>query len=175
MRWLWLAILGAGFASAEPHRVVLVQELVRVEAMERKVVVLFPLEQQGAQLEVKFASKRGGEGVRLAVFYTGSDVPLAGTTYELTGTIRTPLVRDREYRVEIENLRQRLGHALVDIEVTLVFGARPEAPTPSSTRTLDPQRKLYTIVSSLTLFAMIVAYSAIRLTPTILERWRGDR
>ena len=175
MKWLLLAFMAASFVNAEPTRVVLLHELVRVEAMERKSVVLFPLEQQDANLEVNFASKRGGEGVRLTLSATGSNVPLAGTTYELTGTLRTPLAREREYRVEIENLRQRLGHALVDVEVTLIFGARPDPPPASSAKTLDPRRRLYTIIASLSLFVMILAYSAIRLTPPILERWRAGR
>ena len=46
-----LALLTVGGAAAEPRRLVLLQELVRVEAMERKTVVLFPLTQQGAQDE----------------------------------------------------------------------------------------------------------------------------
>ncbi len=175
MKRLLLAILATAAAVAEPQRVVLVQELVRLEAMERKTVVLFPLEQQDAQLEVKFASKRGGEGVRMAVFEAGAREPLVATGYELTGALRAPLGREREYRVEIENLRQRLGHALVDVDVALVFGAKPEAPPPSAARGLEPQRRLYTIVSSLTLFGLIVAYSAIKLTPPLLQRWRGER
>lgn len=173
MRWLSLALLSAGFAHAEPVRVVLLQELLRVEAMARKAVVLFPLEQQDAQLEVQFASKRGGEGVRLAVYAADSNVPLAGTTYELSGALRTPLPKNGRYRVEIENLRQRLGHALVDVEVSLVFGTHPEPPPASSAKSLDPRRRLYTVIVSLSLFAMILAYSAIRLTPSILKRWRA--
>jgi len=175
MNWLLLALIAARFANAEPPRIVLIHELVRLEAMERKSVVAFPLQQQDANLEVKFASKRGGEGVRLTLYATGANVPIAGTTYELTGTLRTPLARERQYRVEVENLRQRLGHALVDVEVTLIFGAHPDAPAASSAKTLDPRRRLYTIIASLSLFAMILAYSAIRLTPPILERWRAGR
>lgn len=175
MKWLPLALAAAGFASAEPSRAVLLQELLRVEAMERKPVVLFPLAQQDAQLEVKFTSKRGGEGVRLAVYAANSDVPLAGTPYELSGILRSPLTREGQYRVEIENLRQRLGHAVVDVEVSLIFGGRPEPPPASSAKTLDPRRRLYTIIASLSLFALIAAYSAIRLTPPILERWRAGR
>lgn len=175
MSRLLLLMIGIGLAGAEPRRVVLVQELVRVEAMERKTVVLFPLEQQGAQLEVKFASKHGGEGVRMAVYEKDSTQPLAGTSYEVAAAVKTPLERERAYRVEIENLRQRLGHALVDVEVTLVFGAR-SAPAPASeTRTLAPQRKRTVIIASLALFGLIFAYSAVRLTPPILDRWRGIR
>jgi len=57
----------------------------------------------------------------------------------------------------------------------LIFGGRPEAPPASAAKVLDPKRRLYTIIASLSLFALIVAYSAIRLTPSILERWRGER
>lgn len=160
--------------GADGQRVVLVQELIRAEAMEKKTVVLFPLEQQGAQLEVKFASKQSGEGVRMAVYTKGSNQPLAGTTYEVTGAIRLPIERDHEYRVELENMRQRLGHALVDVEVTLVFGGRPEAPPASAAQPLDPQRRFYTILTSLSLFGLMAGYAAIRLTPSILQRWRGE-
>jgi hypothetical protein len=175
MKSLLLALLASGFANADGPRVVLLHELVRVEAMERKSVVLFPLEQQDAQLEVKFVSKRGGEGVRFEVYATTATVPLTGTTYELFGTFRAPLAREGHYRLEIENLRQRLGYALVDVEVTLVFGAHAEQRPASSATTLDPRRRLYTVIGSLSLFAMIIAYSAIRLTPPILDRWRSGR
>jgi hypothetical protein len=130
---------------------------------------------QGGQIEVKFASKRGGEGVRVAVYERGAREPLAATKYELDGEFRTPLARQHEYRVEVENLRQRLGHALVDLEVTLVFGARAEAAPPDAARPLDPARRRYTIATSLALFGLILAYSAIKLTPPVLERWRGER
>jgi hypothetical protein len=176
MKWVGFALFASSIAAADPSRVVLLQELVRVEAMERKQVMLFPLEQQDAQLEIKFVSRRGGEGVKLAVYAVNSNVPLAGTVYEVEGALRTALARQSQYRVEIENLRQRLGHALVDVEVSLVFGSGHSEPPPSSAaRTLDPRRRLYTIVASLSLFAMILAYSAFRLTPPILDRWRGRR
>jgi len=174
MKWIATALLAAWATMAAPQRVVLLEELVRVEAMERKTVVLFPLQQQGAQLEAKFNSKRGGEGVRLLVYARGETTPLAESPYELADTLKVPLDREREYRVEIENLRQRLGHAVVDVEITLTFGSRP-ATTSAEPRMLDPQRKLYTIAASLSIFGLILAYSAIRLTPPILARWRGQR
>ncbi|MBL8240230.1 MAG: hypothetical protein JNM66_22610 [Bryobacterales bacterium] len=164
----------AAAAMADPHRVVLLQELVRLEAMEKKTVVQFPLQQQAAQLEMRFESKRGGEGVRVEIFANGSNVPIGGTTYELSGLLRVPLEREKTYRVEIENLRQRLGHALVDVEATLVFGVRAEAPLPSAARHLDPQRRRYTVAMSLSLFALIAGYAALRLTPPIVRRWRGE-
>lgn len=175
MRFLLFAALAALCLTAEPQRIVLLQELVRLEAMEHKTLLVFPLEQQGAQVEMKFTSQRGGEGVRMAVFQRGSTQALAATSYELNGALRASLARENEYRVEIENLRQRLGHALIDVEVALVFGGRPAAPPPSAARALDPQRRLYTILASLTLFAMMCGYSAVRLTPTLRARWRGER
>ncbi len=175
MRGLVLGLLLACCAMAEPRRVMLMQELMRVEAMERKTVLLFPLAQQGAQLEVKFTSRQEGEGVRMAVFAGGSNQPLASTKYNIFDTLRAPLEREREYRVEIENQRQRLGHALVDVEVTLVFGGRPEAAATSAVQVLDPRRKFVTILASLALFGLIVGYSAIRLTSPVLARWRGER
>ena len=61
------------------------------------------------------------------------------------------------------------------VVVSLVFGVRSAPPAASSSTPLDPKRRLYTIIASLSLFAVILAYSAIRLTPPILERWRGER
>jgi hypothetical protein len=176
MKWFELALFASSIATADPSRVVLLQETVRVEAMARKQVLLFPLEQQDAQLEIRFVSRRGGEGVKLAVYEINSNIALAGTVYEVNGALRTALVRQHQFRVEIENLRQRLGHALVDVEVSLVFGSGHSEPPPASAaRTLDPRRRLYTIIASLSLFAMILAYSALRLTPPILDRWRDPR
>jgi hypothetical protein len=175
MMRLALLMMAVGIFGAEPQRVVLVQELIRLEAMEKRTVVMFPLEQQGAQIEVNFNSKRGGEGVRAAVYAKGSNQALGGTTYELAGALKVPLEREHEYRVEVENLRQRLGHALVDIEVTLVFGTRSAAPPPTAATPLDPRRKQSTIAISVSLFAVIFAFAAIRLTPPLLQRWRGER
>jgi hypothetical protein len=175
MMRLALLLMAVAILGAEPHRVVLVQELIRLEAMEKKTVVMFPLEQQGAQIEVKFNSKHGGEGVRTAVYAKGSSQALAGTTYDVAGALKIPLEREKEYRVEVENLRQRLGHALIDVEVTLVFGARSAAAPPAAAAVLDPARKRATIAASLALFAMIFAYSAVRLTPPLLQRWREEK
>lgn len=174
MKRVVLTLLTAALGLAEQHRITLVQELVRLGPMEKRTVVVFPLEQQGAQLEVRFVSKQGGEGVRAVVYETGRNAPLAESKYELNDVIRTPLERAHEYRVEFENLRQRLGEALVDVEITLIFGARSETSAASPAKLLDPRRKLYTILSSVSLFALILAYAAIRLTPPILRRWRGE-
>lgn len=173
MRGLLLAGLFCGVLAAAP-RVALMQELVRLEAMEKRTLLMFPLEQQGAQLEVKFESKRGGEGVRVAVFEKGSGVALAGSTYELNGMLRVPLAREREYRVEIENMRQRLGHALVDVDVSLVFGKTVTAPPADAARGLEPGRRRYTIWASLGLFGLMAGYAVIRLTPPVMRRWRGE-
>lgn len=175
MRWVLLALLAAGLAHTEPRRLELLQELVHVEAMERRTLLVFPLQQQGALLEVKFVSKREGEGVRMSVYADGSNVAMAGTPYELSDEMHVPLVSGREYRIEIENLRQRLGSALVDVEVTLLFGAKMEAQPESVAKPLDPRRKFYTIAVSLALFALILGYSAIHLGPPLLDRWRADR
>jgi hypothetical protein len=174
MRGLLLVLLGFGALGADAPRVVLMQELVRLEAMERKTLLVFPLEQQGAQLEVKFESKRGGEGVRVAVFERTGNVALAGSTYELNGILRVPLAREREYRLEIENLRQRLGHALVDVDVSLIFGKTVATPEPGAARGLEAGRRLYTIWASLGLFGLMAGYAAIRLTPPVLRRLRGE-
>jgi hypothetical protein len=175
MKRLILLVLAAAAVAAESQKVVLLQELIRLEAMERRTVMVFPLEQQGAQLEVKFASKQGGEGVRVAVYTKGANQAMASSKYELESTFRVPLERDREYRLEVENQRQRLGYALVDLEVALHFGARTAAAPATAARTLEPQRRLYTILSSLMVFALLAAYSAVRLTPPVLARWRGER
>lgn len=174
MKRLFAILAFVPWLAAAPQRVELLQELIRVEAMETRTVLLFPLRQQGGQLDLRFDSKRGGEGVQLAVYAAGSNVPVATTGYELTSAIRVPLTRDREYRVEIENKRQRLGHAVVDVEIALLFGAVTPAPQPAGVRTLEPARRFYTILVSLALFGLIAGYAALRLGPSIVERWRGN-
>ncbi|HEU0119031.1 MAG TPA: hypothetical protein VFQ91_00780 [Bryobacteraceae bacterium] len=168
-------LLALDCLPAEQQQVVLVQELVRLEAMEKKTIVRFPLAQQNAQLLVRFSSKRGGEGVRAAVYMRGNAAALAESAYELSETITLPLQREREYRVELENLRQRLGHALVDVEVKLIFSPRRTTAQPEHPRTLDPERKAYTIAASLFFFLGILAYCAARLSPPVLARWKGER
>ena len=171
-----LLLLAAAVCGwAEPHRVVLLQELVRLDAMERRTIIMFPLEQQEAELELKFTSKLGGEGVRAALFAQEDSAPVAASGYETAETMRVPLKRQTMYRVELENLRQRLGHALVDVEATLVFGGRRTVGEGAGARTLDPARRTYTILTSLTLFFLICGYAAARLGPPILERMRGER
>lgn len=175
MKWIFLAILGLGTVNAESRRVELMQEVVKLDAMERRTVLIFPLRQQGARLELKFASRREGEGVRVAIYDSDSNVALAGTPYAMSDLLRTPLESGREYRVEVENLRQRLGHAVVDVEATLVFGDRATPAAVSEAKPLEPRRRLYTILTSLTIFAVIMAYAAVQLGPPLLERWRGER
>lgn len=174
MKWI-LLLLALAPGWAEPHRVVLLQELVRLDAMERRTIIMFPLEQQDAELELKFTSKLGGEGVRAALFAQEDSAPMAASGYETSKAMRIPLKRQTMYRVELENLRQRLGHALVDVEATLVFGGRRTAGEAAGARTLDPARRKYTILASLTLFFLICGYAAARLGPPILERMRGER
>lgn len=175
MKGILLGFLVLGTVSAESRHVDLMQELLNIGAMERRTVLVFPLRQQGAKLQVKFTSKLEGEGVRVAVYESESGAQVAGTAYEISGVLRTPLESGREYRVEIENLRQRLGYALVDTEATLIFGDRTAAAPESQARQLDPRRRRFTILSSLTLFALIITYAAVQLGPPLRERWRGGR
>jgi hypothetical protein len=171
-----LLLLAAAVCGwAEPHRLVLLQELVRLEAMERRTIIMFPLEQQDAELELKFTSKLGGEGVRAAIFAQEDSAPMAASRYETAETMRVPLKRQRMYRVELENLRQRLGHAVVDVEAMLVFGARHGTAGEESVRTLEPRRRFYTILTSVGVFLVICGYAAARIGPPILERIRGER
>lgn len=170
---LLLAAANTAFL-AEPQRVVLMEEMVRLEAMERRTVVQFPLEQRNAQLDIRFDTKTGGDGVQLLVYEAGATKPSAASNYAVQGTLRMPVEKHRTYRVEMANLRQGLGHGLVDLEVALLFDGTPATPDASGARTLDPKRRYFTVAISATLFVMIVTFSAIRLAPTVLERLRGE-
>ena len=153
--------------AAEPKRVVLVEETVRLEAMQQRVVAEFPLEQQAAVLELSYQAVKGaGEGLRVIVLANGA--PISESSYAPASSLRVPLKPAARYEIRIENKRQRLGFALAVVEAALVF-----VPPPAASRTLDPTRRYFTIAVSIALFAMIAAYSGVRLGPALWERWRG--
>jgi hypothetical protein len=171
MRGLPFLALGTVLAVCGQHRVVLWDELVRVQAMERKTVIVFPLTQQGAEVEIRFESKLAGEGVQVRVYEAGMAAPLAESKYEGSGALRVAASKDREYSIVVENLRQRLGYALVDLRVALVFGAGPiRGSQPQPSTPLDPQRRLITILASLSLFGAIVVFAVVRLGRPVWNR-----
>lgn len=167
MRVALLAVIAVAAAAAPPQRVVLMEELIRVEAGKRQTALRFPLQQQSALLEVQFQLREGVEGVRVLIHDTAKGTVLFQSNYETEGLIKLPLSKNAEYRIEVENLRQRLGYVLLDFEAALIFGpiAAPAAP-----QTLSPKRRFFTIAISLTLFAMLLTYGAVRLTPSLLQR-----
>ena len=153
--------------SAEPKRVVLIEETVRLEAMQQRVVAEFPLEQQAAVLELNYQAVKGaGEGLRVIVLANGAAI--TESSYAAASSLRVPLKPSAKSEIRIENTRQRLGFALAVVEAALVF-----VPPREAARTLDPKRRYFTIAISMALFAMIVAYSGVRLGPALLGRWRG--
>ncbi len=163
MRLLLVALA----VAAEPKRVVLVEETVRLEAMQQRVVAEFPLEQQAAVLELSYQAVKGaGEGLRVIVLADGATI--SESSYAAATSLRVPLKSSAKYEIRIENKRQRLGYALAVVEAALVF-----VPPREAARTLDPKRRYFTIAISMALFAMIVAYSGVRLGPALWERWRG--
>jgi len=160
-------LLAALALTAEPKRVVLIHETVRLEAMQQRVVAEFPLEQQAATLELNYQGVRGaGEGLRVIVMADGA--PISESNYAAASSLRIPLKAAARYEIRIENKRQRLGFALADVEAALVF-----APPREAARVLDPARRYFTIAVSLALFAMVVAFAGVRLGPALWERWRG--
>lgn len=163
MRLLLVALA----VAAEPKRVVLVEETVRLEAMQQRVVAEFPLEQQAAVLELSYQAVKGaGEGLRVIVLADGA--LLTESSYAAASSLRVPLKPAAKYEIRIENKRQRLGYALAVVEAALVF-----VPPREAARTLDPKRRYFTIAISMALFAMVVAYSGVRLGPALWGRWRG--
>ena len=66
MRLLGWFLLGALVAAGEPRRVVLMEELLRVEAMRSRSFD-FPLQQQKAGLELSWTVKEPGASVRVLV------------------------------------------------------------------------------------------------------------
>jgi hypothetical protein len=153
--------------AAEPKRVVLIEETVRLEAMQQRVVAEFPLAQQGAMLELNYQAVKGaGEGLRVIVLADGA--ALTESSYAPALSLRVPLKQAARYEVRIENKRQRLGFALVDVQAALLFSAPREAA-----RTLDPKRRYFTIAVSAAVFAMIVAYTSVRLGAALYQRWKA--
>jgi hypothetical protein len=157
-------------AAPPPKRVVLTEELVRIDAGKRRNVLQILPQQQASVLEAQFKIHEGGEGVRLLVRDVSRGTVAFESGYEPEGSIRLPLAKATQYRVEFENLRQRLGYAMLDFEAALIFG--PIAAAAEQAQVLTPRRRYFTIAISLTLFAMIAAYCAVRLTPYLLDRRR---
>ena len=166
MRLLALTVLVTAISAGEPRRVVLLEELVRIEAMRSRSYD-FPMHQQKAALDLSWTLKDRGTTVRVLVIDRRLSSPAYDSGYQTGGSRRVKLERAGEYQVTIENRQQLLGSALVDFRMDVVFGEeRPvvsEGPTPA--------RRFWTIAASIALFAMMVSYAGVRLGPAVLDRW----
>lgn len=172
LRGLGFVSLFLSFAGAEPRRVVLLEELVRLEALGARGYEL-PLPQQKAALELRWSVKAPGEAVRILV----AD-PHAGTTvfdsgYASAGQHRVNLQQAGQYRLTVENRQQTADYALVDLRLELDFGG--EAVAATAPRLASPARRYGAIAGSLALFAMMVTYAGVRLAPTVWQRWGPRR
>ena len=166
MRLLGLFFLGALVAAGEPRRVVLMEVLLRVEAMRSRSFD-FPLQQQKAGLELSWTVKEPGATVRVLVIDRRASNSAYDSGYQAAGSRRVTLERAGDYQVTIENRQQRLGNALVDFRMELVFG--DDRPVVSTGPT--PTRRFGAIATSMALFAIMVTYAGVRLGPAILGRW----
>lgn len=161
----WL-LFAAGLAMAEPRRVILLEELLRIDAMRSRSYD-FPLHQQKAGLDLRWTVKEPGGSVRVLVIDRKAASPAFDSGYQPGGTRRVKLDRAGDYQLTVENRQQRLGNVLVDFRMELVFGE--ERPVVSQGPT--PARRFWAIATSIALFAMMVSYAGVRLGPAILGRW----
>ncbi|MBM3786688.1 MAG: hypothetical protein FJW30_20195 [Acidobacteria bacterium] len=162
MRILFFALA----LSAEPRRVVLLQERIPLRPMEHKTVLTFPVVVSQASLHVRFATGHDGEGIRV-VLRNGAGV-VAESGYTPRGTLRVPIREGNDYELVLENQRQRLGSTEVEMEAALVVDMRPASRTAHE---LEPKRRYFTVAASFTLFAMVLAYTAVRLGPAMADRF----
>lgn len=172
MRWIGFVSLFACSAFAEPRRVVLLEELIRIEALRSRSYEL-PLPQQRAALEVNWSVKQAGAAVRVLVVDRKAPSTAFDSGYESGGSRRIKLDQAGQYQVTIENRQQNLGHALVDLRLELVFGE--ERPLATGVRDATPARRYWAIATSLALFAMMVTYAGVRLGPALRDRWGPRR
>jgi len=166
MRLLAAFLLLAAGVGAEPRRVILLEELVRIDAMRSRSYD-FPLQQQKAALDLNWTVKDPGAAVRVLVIDRRGSSAAFDSGYQIGGRRRVKLDRAGDYQLTIENRQQRLGNVLVDFRMELVFGE--ERPVVSVGPT--PGRRYWTIATSIALFAMMVSYAGVRLGPAILDRW----
>jgi hypothetical protein len=172
IRGLGVVALFLGFAGAEPRRVVLLEELVRLEALGARGYEL-PLPQQKAVLELRWSVKAPGGAVRIVVADTHAGSTVFDSGYASAGQHRVNLQQAGQYRLTVENRQQTVDYALVDLRLELDFGAEPAAAT--APLMASPARRYGAIAGSLALFAMMVTYAGVRLAPTIWQRWGPRR
>ncbi len=172
MRWIGFVSLFACSAFAEPRRVVLLEELVRIEALRSRSYEL-PLPQQKAALDLHWNVKPPGEAVRVLVVDRNASATAFDSGYEANGSRRVKLDQAGQYQVTIENRQQNLGHSLIDLRMELVFGEERSPVT--ELRGPTPARRYWAIATSLALFAMMVTFAGVRLGPAVRERWGPRR
>jgi hypothetical protein len=168
MKWIGFVSFLTVSAFAEPRRVVLLEELVRIDALRSRSYEL-PLPQQKAALDVQWSVKQPGGAVRILVVDRAASATAFDSGYEAGGSRRVKLDQAGQYQVTIENRQQNLGHSLIDLRMELVFGE--ERPAVTGTRGPTPSRRYWAIATSLALFAMMVTYAGVRLGPALRERW----
>lgn len=172
LRRLGFVSLFLSVACAEPRRVVLLEELVRLDALGARRYEL-PLPQQKAALALRWSVKAPGEAVRIVVVDSHAAATVFDSGYAGAGQHRVNLEQAGQYRVTVENRQQTADYALVDLRLELDFG--PEAAAVAEPRGPSPARRYGAIAGSLALFAMMVTYAGIRLAPAVWRRWGPRR
>jgi len=168
MKWIGFVSLLAISVSAEPRRVVLLEELVRIDALRSRSYEL-PLPQQKAALDLRWSVKHSGGSVRVLVVDRQASVTAFDSGYEAGGSRLVKLDQAGQYQVTIENRQQNLGHSLIDLRMELVFGE--ERAVVTELRGPTPARRFWAIATSIALFAMMVTFAGVRLGPALRERW----
>lgn len=167
MKWFRIGLLAAGL-HAQDRSVVLMDETVRVDAGRTRTFE-FQVAKDNSFAEIEWEVKTPDADVSVNIEKKGSNESLFASGFHSAGSRKIRLPRAGAYVVIVANQRQRLGHAEVGMFIGLDMSAgRPQA----TTRELTPARRYWTVAVSISVFAMIVAFCAVRLGPAILGRLR---
>jgi hypothetical protein len=161
-----LMLLVAGPLLAAPKRVMLIDDEIHVDAA-RTYSQVVRLEQQQAVLECEFTAKDAPSGVRVALVDRSNGDTVYATEYMTQGAFRIGLKRAGEFRIDIENRKQRLGSATVAMRAALVFG---EAQKQDTVRTLPEETRRRVVAWSILALVAMVGFASWKLMPAILAR-----
>lgn len=168
MRLASLLLVIAGFASAAPAQVTLLEDLVRLKASESRNYE-FSLKRQKAELEIGWHVREGDGDVRILVRRKEDADPILDSGYEKDGEWRVRLPQAGDYILRVENQQQRSGYQLVDLRLTLLFSKEQQ---PAAAIEAPLARRYGAILVSFALFFACVAYAFVRLRPAVQKRLR---
>jgi hypothetical protein len=175
-----VVLLAAAALAQDSGRVVLFDEIVRIERAQWRVVSSsVMLKHRPGTVEVDYTVVRGNPGVR-AMLMTRQDVDryrngkssrvLAATEPNRGGKVRFLVTRPGDYMVLLDNRQEGRGAALVQLRVGLAFDREHVSFEPG--RLPDGRRRLVVAVSLLG-FAVVGGWSGWRLWMATVRRRRS--